>query len=261
VADARPAVQTPDVERRRRVGRAILAGTGLLLGGVGCLWVTNEAVLRAARPHIHWDVERVPTRTVAIVPGARVYEDGRPYPVLEDRLEAARRLFELGRVHRILVSGDHRDEGYDEPDGMRRWLVDAGVSPDAVFTDHAGLRTLDTMQRAARVFQVKDAIVCTNEFHLARSVFLARHAGIDAVGVVVDRRRYSSHTTNTIREAVARTRAWLDVFVLGTEPRHLGPSIPIDGDASASFDRRTAASSSGLARSRREELRPRRGDR
>jgi len=174
------------------------------------------------------------------VPGARVHPDGRPYPVLVDRLEAARRLYEAGKVRRILVSGDHAQKGYDEPNGMRRWLLDRGVPSEDVFMDHAGVRTLDTMQRAAHVFEVRDAVVCTQRFHLARSVFLARQAGIDAVGIVADRRTYGDPRYNAAREMLARTRAFADVYVLGAEPQHLGDPIPIDGDARATHDRATS---------------------
>lgn len=211
----------------------------MVLGGVGSLLATNWWVRRQAGPHLFDEAAEVPQHTVAIVPGARVHRDGRPYPVLVDRLEAARRLYETGQVRRILVSGDHAHKGYDEPNGMRRWLLARGVSSEDVFMDHAGLRTLDTMQRAARVFEVRDAVVCTQRFHLARSVFLARHAGIDAVGLVADRRTYGDPRYNAAREMLARTRAFADVYVLGAQPRHLGDPIPIDGSARATHDRMT----------------------
>lgn len=212
---------------------------GLFIGGLCLTWGMNEWVRRESAPHMHSDADSVPHRSVAIVPGAMVFADGTPSSVLEDRLEAARVLHEAGRVERILVSGDHQGADYDEPNAMRRWLVARGVPSGDVFMDHAGIRTFDTMERAARVFLVRDAVVCTNEFHLGRSVFLARKAGIDAVGLVADRRPYRGHVKNLAREVLARSRAFLDVYVLGTRARHLGPPIPIDGGAEASHDRWT----------------------
>ena len=125
---------------------------------------------------------------VAIVPGARVFEDGTPSHALADRLHAALELYRAGRVQKILVSGDHGSGIYDEVNAMHAWLLDRGVSPEAIYLDHAGFRTLDTMFRASEVFKVRRAVICTQRFHLPRSVFLARAAGIDAVGLEADRR-------------------------------------------------------------------------
>jgi SanA protein len=177
----------------------------------------------------------VPARAVAIVPGAQVWPAGEPSTILRDRLQAALELYRAGKVQRILVSGDHARVAYDEVNVMRRWLVDHGVPDEAIFMDHAGLRTNDTMQRAARVFGVSGAIVCTQDFHLPRSLYLARHAGIDAVGFVADRQVYPQAGADHAREVLATALAFVDV-VLGRGPRYLGPKVPIDGDARATHD-------------------------
>jgi len=163
---------------------------------------------------------------------------GVPWQSLEGRLRAALELWRSEKVGRILVTGDHGEASYNEVAVMHRWLRDHGVPASKIFVDHAGFRTLDSMERAARVFRVEDAIVCTQEFHLPRSLFLAERAGIDAVGYVADRRNYSRRVRrhNRRREFIARVVAALDSYVLGTEPRYLGEPIPITGDASASFD-------------------------
>ncbi len=197
-------------------------------------FVTSRA---ASRVYAH--VDAVPRRAVAIVPGARVHADGTPSAVLEDRLIAARALFEANRVDRILVSGDHAKDTYDEVNAMHRWLVTHGVPESAIYLDHAGLRTLDTMTRASRMFGVRDAIVCTQAFHMARALFLAEAAGIDAVGLVADRGVYPGRRVDAARELIARSRAVLDRYVFHTQPRFLGPMIPIDGPAVATHDRRT----------------------
>ncbi|GMV40340.1 MAG: hypothetical protein AMXMBFR64_20560 [Myxococcales bacterium] len=221
--------------RKPKLRTVLLIGGALGLAGAALVAGANAWVLTSGG-EIFEAPPSVPPRTVAIVPGARVLRDGTPMPALEDRLLAALALWRAGTVKRILVSGDHGTTGYDEVNGMQRWLVERGVPTEAIFLDHAGLRTLDTMARAASVFQVRDAVVCTQRFHLPRALFLARHHGIDAVGLVADRREYVDARRDALREVVARTRAAADV-VLGVGPRHLGDPIPIDGSASASHDR------------------------
>jgi len=199
------------------------------------LLVVAHVVVARERAHVYRAIASVPAREVAIVPGARIWDDGQPSMILEDRLQAALELHRAGKVRRILVSGDHSRTEYDEVNAMRRWLVDRGVPSDDVFMDHAGLRTLDTMQRAARVFGVRAAIVCTQDFHLARALYLARDAGIDAVGFVADRRAYPQAVHDQVRETLATAAAVLDV-AFGRGPRFLGPRVDLDGDARATHD-------------------------
>lgn len=192
----------------RSVGLSALVGLAALVTAAAM----NRWVSRAGSAG--WcDPKTTPPLPVAIVLGARVYRDGTVSLTLEDRLQTAVELYRTGKVQRILVSGDHRTPANDEPLTMRRWLLDRGVPDQDIFLDHAGFRTLDTMQRAARVFQVRQAAVCTQEFHLARALFLARRAGIEAIGVPADRRRYRYHYQNRTREFFARARAFVDSYV------------------------------------------------
>ncbi len=211
--------------RPRRVAR--LAGA-LAAGVVALVVAANAVVLTVGGRGVYERGEAVPARPVAIVLGARVWRDGTPSDVLEDRLAVALDLYRAGRVRRILVTGDNGSNRYDEVTVMQRWLLARGVDPKHVVRDHAGFRTLDSMERAARVFQVRHAVVCTQRFHMARSLFLARHAGLDAVGAVADGRRYRGRARFAIREVGARAMAVVDAWVLRRGPRFLGPPIPIE---------------------------------
>jgi SanA protein len=223
------------LDRRSAVNGAV----GVVLVLTGGAAIANGWVELYAGPHLFDDPGSVPAREVALVPGCRVYPDGTPSPALADRLAAARELYEGGRVGKILVSGDHRAPEYDETNAMWRWLTERGVPSTDVYLDHAGLRTLDTMQRAAEVFGVTGAVVCTQEFHLPRAVFLARRAGIDAVGLRADRRTYRKWARNRVREFFAKTVSFADSYLLHTEPRHLGRPISLSGDPHATHDRWT----------------------
>jgi SanA protein len=188
-------------------------GVALLLGSAN-LWVRHRAAPFVGRAPS--DV-RAP---VAIVPGASIHRDGRPAPQLEARLALALILARQGRVERVLVSGA-RDGAYDEAGAMRRWLLQRGVAASRIIDDHAGYRTLDTMQRAARLYGVRRAVICTQAFHLPRAIFLARHAGIDAVGVAPDIATPDRSASDLVREAAATLVAVLDSYVLGRQPRQL----------------------------------------
>lgn len=133
----------------------------------------------------------------------------------------------------VIVSGDHGSWAYDEPDTMLKALVAAGVPARDIFTDHAGFNTRATMVRAREVFGVGSATVVTQDFHMARSLYLAEAVGLEAHGLTADLRGYGSQgTKGDVREFFSRVKAVgeasLDSGVL------LGPPIPITGDARAS---------------------------
>ena len=168
-----------------------------------------------------YSVSDAPPRDVIIVLGASVLPDGRPSDVLEERLRATAELYRLGRAETILVSGDH-GEFYDEVGTMTASLLASGVPRSSIIQDKSGFRTLDSMYRAYQVFDVRSALVVTNPFHVARAVFLGETVGIDVAGVVADYDvEYSFRTIlwNNGREVCARLLAFVDVFLLGTQPQ------------------------------------------
>lgn len=218
--------------RAKKVGIAAAVVASVLFTGA----MVADARVKASGAET-FSVANAPSRPVVIVLGARVYANGNPSAALEDRLHCALDLVRSGRARDVIVSGDHGRRDYDEVNAMRAWLVARGVASERVYLDHAGFRTLDTMVRAREVFAVRSALVCTQRFHLARSLWLARAQGIDAAGVVADRRIYPARRFDATREFLARVKAVLDTEVLGTAPRFLGPRVPVGSDAAQTHDR------------------------
>jgi SanA protein len=206
---------------------AVLAGA-LVVGGV------NAVVYVGGKSHFVSLEQARPAQAVVVL-GAYVYPDGRPSDMVKDRLEAAYALYLAGKAPKILLTGDHGRVEYDEVNAMRRYLEAKGVPTEAIFMDHAGFDTYDSMYRARDVFQVESAIVVTQGFHLPRAVWLARTLGLDAEGVVADRHIYRDARYHAVREMAARLKAFLDV-VIRTKPKFLGPVIPITGDGRATHD-------------------------
>ncbi|SBT47325.1 SanA/YdcF family protein [Micromonospora auratinigra] len=207
--------------RRRLLRRVLLTGVvgGLLLAGAT---VGSATWVRAgAAGHLYPEAE-VPSAPVALVLGTKVGPDGEPSPFLAARLEIARRLLAAGKVRAILVSGDNMHHDYNEPDAMRRWLVERGVPARQVVLDYAGFDTYDSCARAKRIFGVDRATVVTQSFHLPRAVSLCRHLGIDANGVGDDSaRRYGRWRISAAREYGACVKAALDLLS-GRDPAQLG---------------------------------------
>ena len=203
--------------------------------GLLAVAVPNLIVWLGGRSPVTTDPAKVPHAQAALVLGAQVYRDGRPSIMLRDRVNAAADLYRAGRVDKLLLSGDHSRVDYDEVGAMRRLLIDQGIPARDIFTDHAGFDTWDSAQRAKRVFDVSSAVVVTQGFHMARALYDARRAGLNATGFIADRRQYGKIMGKLrVREALARVKTMGDV-VTGADPHFLGTEIPITGDGRVSW--------------------------
>ena len=211
------------LRRWPRLARLAVGGAAVLTLVVG---VANAYVLLNADGEATGEIADVPRAQVAIVPGALVNPDGTMSTMLADRVRQAARLWHAGKVEKVLVSGDHHTWAYDEPDTMRKALVRMGVRPRDVFEDHAGFDTWATMVRARSIFDVRDAVVITQGFHMPRALFLAGEAGIDAAGLTSDLHPYGVQGAKSdVREVLSRVKALADVTL--DTPAMAGPRIPV----------------------------------
>ncbi|HZL19116.1 MAG TPA: ElyC/SanA/YdcF family protein [Polyangia bacterium] len=193
---------------RKRLWLAILLGAGLTVAG-------NAYVLGTTRAAMVATVAEAPARPFVIVLGNRVLPDGRPSRELAARLETGRQLYAEGRARKIIVSGLAQPD-YDEPHSMASWLYARGVPTADVILDLGGYRTAATMADAAAM-GVRSALVATQAYHLPRALYLARHAGIDAVGVpsVRSARSVFDAIRTALRETLARAESIVEVAFRG----------------------------------------------
>lgn len=220
---------------KKIIGLGVLSTLIAVFAGI----TINLLMLSGTENMIFAKTADVPVKQAALVLGARVYAEERPSPILEDRLATALELYQSKKVQKLLVSGDHGRTDYDEVRAMRKYFTDRGVPAADVFMDHAGFDTYDSVYRARDVFQAESLVIVTQEFHLPRALYIAKRLGIDAAGIVADRREYTAGATrrNTLREPLARIKAFGSV-TFGAKPRYLGEPIPITGDGTMTDDRK-----------------------
>ncbi len=170
-----------------------------------------------------------------IVLGCGVSASGVPSPMLVDRLQRGVALYQSGAAPKLLMSGDHGREGYNEVAVMKRWAVEQGVPSEAVFMDHAGFSTYETMYRARDIFCAKKVIIVTQQYHLYRAVYIAKALGLDAYGVNCDYRTHGDQFFRDVREILARVKDFATAIVQ-PKPTYLGKVIPISGSGEVTHD-------------------------
>ncbi len=215
--------------------RKIVASIGgLLLVGLLVFLSCQFLVWRVGNGRIY-TVESVPVIGIAIVPGASVLRSGKPSDILADRLKTAVQLYENKKVETILLSGDNSQEGYDEVNVMRTYILNLDVAPEDIFLDHAGLDTYDTLYRAHQIFGINEAIIVSQSYHLPRALYLADAIGMDVVGVSSDLQPYLKQSLFTWRERFANVKAVFDAMT-DSRPEYLGEQIDITGDGRVTWD-------------------------
>ena len=173
-----------------------------------------------------------------LVLGAGVWDDG-PSHLLEERLNKGVEVYNTGCTNRILMTGDHGREEYDEVNVMKSFAIEKGAIAEEVFMDHAGFSTYESMNRAKEVFQVKKVVIVTQKYHLYRAVYNARKLGLDAYGVAADGQYNFSlpvRTYNNFRESLARCKDFI-WCIIKPEPTYLGEAIPISSSGVLTDDK------------------------
>ncbi len=170
-----------------------------------------------------------------LVLGAGVNADGSPSLMLADRLDTAFSLYKAGVSDRILMSGDHGSDDYDEVSAMKDAAIRAGIPSDSVFMDHAGFITYDSIYRARDVFGAKKIVIVTQRYHLYRALWIAYKLGVNAVGVAAPGEDYSGQLYRDLREMGARVKAFA-MGILKTAPRYLGEPISLTGSGDVTND-------------------------
>jgi len=232
---------------RSLVVLALLCASGALL-----VYVAQARVKAAAQQRSFERLDQVPHAPAALVLGcAPRTRDGRPNLYFERRMDAAAELYSSGVVEALIASGDNQRVDYDEPSAMKAALVARGVPAERIHCDYAGLRTLDSVVRAAEVFGQRRFVIVSQRFHNERALYLARAHGLDVYAY--DAAPVARGGVARARELAARAAALLDVHVFGTAPKFLGRAIDVSAPAidAQPWSTGASANSGALAPARR----------
>ena len=209
----------------KRIFMALLIGLGLLIAIVAAC---NIWVLSSCSGQLYDNAETVPHKRVAVMLGTNPKtKTGKMNYFYKHRIDAAVKLYQNGKIDRILISGDNSSKTYSEPDAMKADLMAAGIPDSAIYLDFAGFSTYDSMVRAKKVFGLSEFMVVSQDFHNKRAVYIARQNGIDAIGFNVQNTLFRKWRIKMeLREILARVKAVGEV-VMNKKPHFLGEQIEI----------------------------------
>ena len=222
------------MKRKAKTVLIFLASAALLLAAA--VFVPNFIVVNKTKNNIITAeaAKKLSDTDCAVILGAGV-RDGKPTPMLRDRLLTGIELYKSGAVKKLVMSGDHGSEDYDEVNIMKSFAMDSGVPDGDIFMDHAGFSTYESMYRAKEIFKAEKILIVTQDYHLYRAIYDARALGLEAYGVASNPRSYGGQLYRDIREILARNKDFI-YSIIKPEPTYLGEAIPVQGNGNLTND-------------------------
>ena len=151
-----------------------------------------------------------------IVLGAQVLPDGTPNVQLAWRLDAAVEAYRNKKVPVVVCGAQGKDEPLPEAYAMKKYLIDRGVAEEDILTDPESFNTRQNLRNAKELLkdkpEVQKVLVVTSDYHVPRSLALARDAGFEAEGLgspCLPEYWLKNHS----RESLAWCKYWLKKYL------------------------------------------------
>lgn len=181
------------------------------------------------------EISKIKDIDCIIILGAGIYNN-KPKPMLEDRLLTGIELYNKNNTNKIIVSGDHGKQYYDEVNVMKEYLINKSIPSENIFMDHAGFSTYDSIYRAKKIFSAKKVVIVTQKYHLYRAIYIAKELGLEAYGVSSNKRNYQNQYKREIREVAARFKDYIKCIFKPTST-YTGEIIPVSGNGDITNDK------------------------
>lgn len=217
--------------------KIIIIITSLIIFGIILVFGINFYVVLSTKNQFSTieDLKDIENIDCIIVLGAGIWGD-KPSPMLEDRLLEGIKLYEDGIAPKIIMSGDHGREEYDEVNIMKDFAIEKGIPSEDIFMDHAGFATYDSIYRAKEIFEAKRIVIVTQDYHLHRALHIANSLGIESYGVPSNPCKYGGQIIRDLREILARNKDFIK-SIFKPKPTYLGESISVSGDGNITNDK------------------------
>ena len=122
-----------------------------------------------------------------IVLGAQVKKDGTPNVQLSWRLDAAYNAYSQKPVPIVVCGAQGKDEPVAEANAMKQYLTEKGIPEQDIMTDPKSFNTSQNLRNAAELLKnkpdIKKVLIVTSDYHVPRSLALARDLGFEASGL------------------------------------------------------------------------------
>lgn len=123
----------------------------------------------------------LPAADTMIILGAKVMGNPAiPNPTLQDRLDSAVDYLQQNPTTKVIVCGGQgKDESASEASVMKHYLIKKGINEQRIYLEDKSTRTAQQFIYPQQMMSLGSVVVVTNDFHMLRSIMLAKRSGIE----------------------------------------------------------------------------------
>ena len=198
----------------------------IIVGVVLTTYVCNKIIVDSATGKLYVDTETIPFNKVGLLLGTSKFVNRHINPYYRYRIQAAAELIKDHKIKYLIISGDNGSKNYNEPETMRKDLINDGIDSTIIYLDYAGFRTFDSILRLKEIFGQDSVTIISQQFHNERAIYIASKERINAIGFNAADVNGKQGLKTRLREKLARVKVFLD-FWFGKKPKYLGSKIII----------------------------------
>ena len=156
------------------------------------IMLLSHILVRVRANKLVKELNDLPESFYALVLGAGLESDGRPTDILSDRVLSAVKLLDLRKVEKLIMSGSSNGGRYDEVAAMEKLAISTGVDQEKIILDNSGVSTLNSLINFKKRFKNESLVIVTQQFHLPRSLWLAKKLNLNCYGFPASIYRFSA---------------------------------------------------------------------
>ena len=192
--------------------------------------IVNIYVLNFSKTNYYKNIDNLEKTYVWLVFWASVVWKNKPSDILKDRLNVVFEVYKKWMIEKIIVSWDNSRINYNEPIVMQNYLINLWIEVDDIYLDYAWFDTYDSIYRAREIFNIKELLLFTQDFHLKRAMYISKRLWIKTTWIETNLQEYKKEIYNNFREIFARIKAFLDIEIFSSKPMFLWEKIEIIKD-------------------------------
>lgn len=195
---------------RRKILNLYMIGLTLSLLGVVS---SNALIVFMTSDDIIEEIEQLDTSSNLLILGtSKTFASGSENLFYKNRIKAGVELIKKIEPERVILSGSHPSDYYNEPLDMRNSLFENGLDTSNYILDGKGNDTFSSIKNYKDRFGEEKLIIITQKFHAYRTLLICRKFKVNAK--VYPAEDVSVDITNkpVIREVFARIDALFNFY-------------------------------------------------
>ncbi|RKS85073.1 uncharacterized SAM-binding protein YcdF (DUF218 family) [Orbus hercynius] len=154
-----------------------------------------------------------PKADTMIVLGAQIIDNStKPGKLLQERLDIAIDYLKRNPETKVVVCGGLiNGKTATEASVMQAYLMQQGIDSARIYQENQSTRTAHQFIYPKRMMDLGSVVVATSDFHMLRSMMLAKRSGLDKITALPSATSYSNAEKYTAlwREPLALANSWL----------------------------------------------------